>query len=379
MNILFAPDSFKGSMSSLQVIHLLETAFQKHFPGSQMRGIPVGDGGEGTVDALVQALGGTYESCQVCGPLGAPVTASYGVIHGRIAVIEMAQASGLALLSPSELDPMCATSYGTGQLIRQALERGYQEIYLMLGGSATNDGGMGAAAALGFQFFDKSGNSLSPCGKNLSLVASIDASYVIKSLFSAKILLMCDVSNPLLGPNGATYVYGPQKGATAETLPILEAGMVNYAHIIEAASGRQLCHLPGSGAAGGLALPLLGFAQVTQQSGIETVLSLLDFDHLLEGVDLVITGEGCLDGQSVQGKVLAGIGSACRRKGVPAVAIVGSRGEGASKIHEFGILAHIACIDRVISQDTALQNAEESFLRAADQMFRLIKVGMIIH
>lgn len=376
MKILFAPDSFKGSLSSFQTIELLHTVTEKHFPGCQMVDLPMGDGGEGTVEALLHALGGHYGRCTVSGPLGDPVEARYGVLNDTTAILEMAQASGLPLLNGRTPDVLHASSLGTGQLLRHLLEQGYTTVYLLLGGSATNDGGLGAATALGIRFLDADGQCVSPDGAGLERVVSVDTSAMVPQLRQARLILMCDVKNPLLGPQGATWVYGRQKGATPAQQTRLEAGMENYCTVLEAACGRRLQDLPGSGAAGGLAVPLLAFSRVEICSGIETVLSLVGFDDLLADVDLVVTGEGRLDAQSTQGKVLSGIGRHCARRGVPAVAVVGCLGEGAEQIYDCGISAVVSCMGGAASLEDALARADELFMEAADRMYRMIKVGL---
>ena len=376
MKILFAPDSFKGSISSSRAIELLCDVTRRHFPGCEMLGVPIGDGGEGTTEALMKVLGGREEHVNVSDPLGRKLDARYAVVNGGRAVIEMAQASGLPLLSPEEREPLKTSSYGTGELLCHALDHGCKEIILMLGGSATNDGGLGAAAALGIRFLDQEGRDVSHNGYGLERVASADTSGMHPGLKQARITIMCDVTNPLLGANGATYVYGAQKGADAAAQDRLESGMANYAAVVERASGRVVRDIPGVGAAGGLAVPLIAFAEVKLQSGIETVLNLLDFDKLLEGVDLVITGEGRLDFQSAQGKALCGIGRACQKRGIPVCAVAGCFGDGAEDIYNCGVQGIVSCTNRLTAEGEALRNAEERFIQAADRMYRMIKIGM---
>ena len=378
MNVLFAPDSFKGSMSSAHVSELLKAVTERHFPGCKTFSIPVGDGGEGTVEALVTVLKGRYAHHIVSGPMGAPVNARYGILNDTTAVVEIAQASGLPLVPTEQLDPLRASSAGSGELLRHVLEEGYRDLFLMIGGSATNDGGMGAATALGIRFLDAEGREITPNGAGLAKVASIDPSGLLPQLKRSHIVIMCDVKNPLLGPEGATYTYGPQKGATPEKQAILEAGMAHYADVIERRCGRVLRTLPGTGAAGGFVLPLMAFSKIEIRSGIETVLSLLQFDRLLEGVDLVVTGEGRLDSQSLQGKVLAGIGDACAKKGIPVAAVVGCMGPGAPLIFQHGVTSAISCVNNVMTLEESIVRADELFLQAADQMYRFIKIGMHI-
>lgn len=365
-------------MSSTRVIELLCQITEQHFPGCEMLGVPMGDGGEGTVDALIQSLGGHYCRLSVTGPLGQPVQAAYGVLNDRTAIVEMAQASGITLVPRDRLDVKKASSYGTGEMLKEVIQQGYRTIYLLLGGSATNDGGMGAAAALGIRFLDKEGNPVEPSGAGLAKVASVDTSRVLPEFGTTQLVVMCDVTNPLLGENGATYVYGKQKGATPEDQKQLEKGMENYADVLEKACGKSLRNLEGAGAAGGFVLPFLAFGNVQIQSGIKTVLRLMDFDRLLEGVDLVVTGEGRLDGQSIQGKVLSGIGEACQKKNIPAVAIVGGIANGGTEIFRKGIQSVVSCVNNVMTLEEAISRSEELFLQAADRMYRFVKIGLML-
>ena len=376
MKILLVPDSFKGTISSERAIELLKQAVTTHFPESQAMGIPIGDGGEGTMKALITAKGGNYASCTVTGPLGEPVTAVYGILDDDTVVLETAQASGLPLIDSSRLDPVHATSFGSGELLREVLKKGYRNIYLTIGGSATNDGGVGAATALGIRFLKKNGEMVPPDASELSEIAEIDVSGLMPELKEAQIKIMCDVSNPLLGPTGATHIYGKQKGVTEELEGSIEKGMEHFADIVEQTCGFPIRNIPGSGAAGGFAVPLLAFAKCSLCSGIETVLQILDFDRLLEGVDLVISGEGRLDGQSSQGKVLDGIGEACKKKNIPVVALVGGIGDGASQIYDCGVRSAMSSVNNIMTAQEAFSRAEELFLDAADRMCRFIKVGM---
>lgn len=376
MKILFAPDSFKGSISSPRAIELLRDVTRRHFPDCELAGVPIGDGGEGTTQALLQGLGGQERTLEVSDPLGRPVAARYAVLSSGQAVIEMAQASGLPLLAPEERDPLRTSSYGTGELLRHALDSGCQQLCLMIGGSATNDGGLGMASALGARFLDAAGREVRGDGGGLERVSSIDLSGLHPGLRQAQITIMCDVANPLLGPNGATYVYGPQKGADSQALVRLEAGMSSYVQVVERTCGRALRDIPGAGAAGGLAIPLIAFAGAALRSGIETVLELLNFDALLEGVDLVVTGEGRLDFQSAQGKVLYGIGRACQKRGIPVCAIAGCFGDGMEDIYPCGISAAVSCTSRLTPPGEELKDAEIRFLQAADSMYRMIQVGL---
>ena len=307
------------------------------------------------------------------------------------AVIEMAAASGLTLIPPQKRNPLYTTTYGTGELIRDALGRGCRDLSIAIGGSATNDGGMGCFKALGARFLDSRGSELDGCGKDLAKVSRIDLSQLDPRLRESRITVMCDVNNPLCGENGATYTFGPQKGAGPEELKRLERGMQNYRDVIIRQFGDvseetvSSTDIPGGGAAGGLGAALAVFADAQMRSGIETVLDLVDFDRKLEGtgpiqsdegparVDLVITGEGRTDAQSSCGKVLQGVGEHARAKGIPAIALSGSLGDGYEEINKHGICSVMTCVDRPMPLDEALNRAEELYYKAALRLFRLIR------
>lgn len=376
MKIIFASDSFKGSLSATRITQLLQEEAETCFPGMEGVCVPVADGGEGTVDALLLALGGQRRRVQVTGPLGENVWATYGVTSHGVAVMEMAQASGITLLDRK--DPLQATSRGTGEMLAYALQAGAQEILLGIGGSATNDGGMGMLEALGVRFYDADGNILAGCGAALGKVRRVDLAGMLPQVRAAHITVICDVSNPLLGPTGATAVYGSQKGVTPELMPVLEAGMANYAHVLEHTLGCDLAGQPGYGAAGGMGAALGGVLGASLRRGIDAVMDAVNFDGLLEGADLVITGEGCLDRQSIAyGKVIAGIAERADRKGVPVCALVGSMRPGAEAFLE-GALSHsvMTTVNGVMPLETAMDQAETLYRSAAQRMFRLLRMGM---
>ena len=369
MKFLFASDSFKGTLSSEEIIRLLTESAEKVFPGCETFGVPVADGGEGTVDAVIAVTKGNIRKVKVHGPLMEETESSYGEFNGDSAIIEMAAASGLPMVPVEKRNPLHTTTYGTGELILDALERGYRKISIAIGGSATNDGGMGAMTALGVKFLDEDGNVL-------ERVADIDVSGIHPAVKETEFTVMCDVNNPLTGPTGATYTFGKQKGGTPEILDRLEAGMKHYAAVIQEKLGVDADHFEGAGAAGGLGAAFKVFLKANMKSGIETVLDLIDFDGLLEGVDLVVTGEGRIDWQSAFGKVPSGIGMRCKRKGIPAVAIVGGMGDGAEKIYDFGVESILPTINGAMDIKEALDRAVELYSGAADRMFRMLKVGM---
>jgi len=376
MNLLFASDSFKGTLTSAQTCDLLTKAAKEVFGDCTCSGVPVADGGEGTTDAVIQAAGGEKVDVDVHGPLMEPVKAYYGKLDEKRAVMEMAVASGLPMVPEDKRDPRNTTTYGTGELIREMLNQGFTDISVALGGSATNDGGMGAMRALGVKFLDADGKELMGCGDDLGKVAHIDASGLDPRVKDTKFTIMCDVTNPLCGPDGATYTFGKQKGGTPEILDELEAGMEHYRDVIKEEFGTNADTIPGSGAAGGLGAAFSVFLHGEMKSGIETVLDLIDFDERLEGVDLVVTGEGQTDWQSCFGKVMQGVGCRCKAKGVPAVALVGSLGKGAEDIYAYGIASLMTTVDAVMPLEEVLDRAEELYSRGAVRMFRFIKTGM---
>jgi glycerate kinase len=309
MKVILAPDKFKGNMTSPEVCSVIRDAFLSVMPDAQMISLPMADGGEGTVEAVVTANHGEIRSVEVSGPLGAKVNASFGLYNrNRSAVLEMSSASGLALLDPSQLDPLSATTYGTGELIRAALDCGIRELTIGIGGSATVDGGAGMAQALGYRLLDQDGKELPHGAKYLAKLAKIDASRVDKRLFETRIQVACDVTNPLLGPNGAAAVYGPQKGAkTPEMVAELEKALTNLADVWLLNSFLESVDQPGDGAAGGLGAGLRAFCKATPTSGAKLVISMLELEKHLPGTNLLITGEGCTDSQTESGKLCAEI------------------------------------------------------------------------
>jgi glycerate kinase len=378
MKMIFAPDSFKGSLSSIQVIELLKEAAYKVFPDIEIIGVPIADGGEGTKEALVSFLNGKYKHIKVKNTLGEEISASYGVLDKESVIIEMASASGLTLISNEKRNPLYTTTYGTGEMIKDALENGFTNITIAIGGSGTNDGGIGAMSALGVKFLDKSGKEVKPIGQSLIDIVDIDISEIHPQIHKADFTVMCDVTNHLLGPEGATYVYGPQKGGNKEELDYLESGMRNYAKVIEDKFHIDITNIAGAGAAGGLGAALMVFANAKLKSGISTVLEKIHFEDFLEGASCVLTGEGMLDWQSASGKVVAGIGLLCKKKGIPVIAIVGGMGEGALDIYQYGIDSIVPAINAAMDMEEAMERAEELLLNAAERTFRLIKVGMMM-
>lgn len=355
MRVLIASDKFKGSLTATQVCEAISQGVLAAVPHAHCELLPLADGGEGTLNVLTELLGLQVKKVTVLDPLFREITACYGT-KGEDAYVEMARASGFELLDDHERSAMLTTSKGTGQLIKDAIENGAKRIFLFVGGSATNDGGIGVASALGFRFFDKDGIKLSPVGANLSSIESIETEGFPEHV---KIQLITDVKNPLLGPNGAAHQYGPQKGATAEEVLHLDHGLEHLAKVIQNQFSRDISGLSGSGAAGGLALSILGLMNGTIESGIETILKLVGFDDRLKSVDLVITGEGKIDGQTLQGKVVYGVAHEARKNSVPAVAVCGDNLLTVNQISSLKLKEVLALKNEDLSVEYCLQNAAD--------------------
>ena len=373
MRFVFASDSFKGTLSSKRTAQLLDRAAHSVFPDCKTLSLTVADGGEGTAEAVIEACGGEKIYVDVHDPLMDSVRTYYGRLDQDTAIVEMALASGLVLVPEDKRDPLLTTSYGTGELVGHAVKAGYRNIVIAIGGSATNDGGMGFATALGVRFIDKNGNKLIGRGADLENVADIDMSGAIPEISDVNFTVMCDVNNPLCGEKGATYTYGRQKGADENTLKRLEAGMQHYRDIIINKFGTDPDAIPGTGAAGGLGAALKIFFDAKMQSGIETVLDLTGFDELIANADLIVTGEGCLDFQSLNGKVVQGIGKRALKQGIPVAALCGCTGEGYERILEYGIGKVWTTRLEGMELSEAMQRAEELYLQRAVQMFEYLK------
>lgn len=379
MKILIAPDSFKGSMSAETVCRITKKAAQEIFPAADIQLLPLADGGEGTCDALMNVLPGEVVSGTVHGPLGDSVTAQYGILESsnvKKAIMDMASASGLTLVPANQRDVFHSSTFGTGEMILDAIERGCQHIYLGLGGSATSDGGMGMAAALGVRFLDESGQPLEPVPVSMERIHSVDLNALDSRISRTRITVMSDVKNPLLGPSGAVYVYGPQKGIPDARLSGADASMAHYIEKVELATGKSVRNIPGAGAAGGLGAGLLAFTPCEIQSGIETVLDLLRFDELLDDADVVITGEGRMDAQSAFGKVIAGVAGRCKSREIPCLVLAGSLGDGAEKMYDLGVTGIMPLVDRITDLEGAIRCSEENCYRAALRMLRILRSGM---
>ena len=330
-------DSFKGTVSSREICAIAQQVIPRHFPACEVVCIPVADGGEGTVDCFVQAMGAQRVGVTVTNALGEKSAAAYARL-GELAIIEMAAAAGLPQVGALRC-PGTATTYGVGELIAHAVDSGCRKILLGLGGSATNDGGCGCAAALGVRFYDADGQSFVPVGDTLGRIARIDTAEAAALLRSVEITVMCDVTNPLYGPTGAAYAFAPQKGADAEKVKSLDAGLRHFGDVIRSQYGLDVSAMPGAGAAGGMGAGCVALLGGTIQSGIDAVLDVTGFDRQLEGADLVITGEGRIDSQSADGKVVSGVARRTRAKGVPLIAIAGGIADSAGAVYDIGVSA----------------------------------------
>ncbi|NLW49799.1 MAG: glycerate kinase [Candidatus Brocadiaceae bacterium] len=373
MKITIAPDSYKECLPSPGVARAMAAGVRRALPGAELAVVPMADGGEGTARAIVEATGGRMLSATVADPFGRPVTAEWGFCgDGCTAVVEMAQASGLERLAPAERDPMRASTRGTGQLIRQALDAGARRILIGIGGSATVDGGMGMAAALGVRFLDVRGQPIGDCcGGRLADVAAIDPASLDERIPRTEIVVASDVTNPLTGPLGAALVFGPQKGATPEQARQLDRGLASLARLIETQLGVAVDALPGAGAAGGLGAGLVAFLGARIRSGVETVIEVARLDERMQGSALVLTGEGRLDGQTVHGKTVAGVAAAAARHGIPVVALAGSLQPGYEALYGRGVVCALSIVDRPMDLAAAMADAPGLLERAAESVVRL--------
>ncbi|MBE6885807.1 MAG: glycerate kinase [Ruminococcaceae bacterium] len=371
MKTVFALDSFKGSISSIDACRRCAEEFLAVFPDGEAVCVPIADGGEGTVEAIHHVLGGEMITKTVTGPDFRPVSASYLYIaETKTAVIEMAAASGLPLMEIPTAGG--STTRGTGELMLDAALRGAEQIILGLGGSATNDGGTGALEAMGVRFRKADRSLLTPTGFALKELASIDVSGLCEAVKNCQITIACDVSNPLCGAQGASAIYGPQKGATPEEVAILDANLHHFAEVAATVTEKDLLGLVGGGAAGGMAAGISGFLNCRLQSGIELVLDTVNFSSIIAGADLVVTGEGRIDHQSACGKVISGIGGRCKAAGIPAIAIVGDMGDGYAAAYDFGITAVFSTNHLAAPFKEVRHRAAEDLSDTARNVFRFL-------
>jgi len=366
-------DSFKGSLSSGEIGLLARDVIPRVFPGCQVEAIPVADGGEGTVECFLSCTDSAAVEVPVSGPFGQTVAARYAR-QGDTAVIEMAAAAGLPLAG-DQRDPARATTYGVGELMAHAVEHGCRRLLLGLGGSATNDGGCGCAAALGGVFRDAQGRSFVPVGGTLDQIRSIDLTALRKKLAGVELDVMCDVTNPLYGPEGAAYVFAPQKGADEAMVAQLDRNLRLFAGVLERELGRQVALMPGAGAAGGMGAGCAALMGGRLKRGVQAILDTVNFDEKLDGADLVITGEGRLDGQSLGGKVLSGVLERTRPRNIPVVAIVGDVDDSAYRAYDAGVSAIFSINRLAIPFERAMQRSKEDYRRTLEDVMRLIRAA----
>lgn len=376
MQILIAIDSLKGSLSSLEAGAAIKTGILSVYQDAKVVIKPLADGGEGTVDALVSGMGGKIITVNVTGPLGEKVDARYGMIESKkLAVMEMAAAAGIMLVPEQKRNPKNTTTYGVGEMILDAVDRGCRDFIIGIGGSATNDGGLGMLEAMGVVFYDEKGDLLGPYGLDMLRVAKVDVSKMREELKECSFRIACDVENPLCGPMGAAHVYGPQKGATMQIVEQMDAGLKNYANVIKGQLGIDNEGVPGSGAAGGLGYAFVTFLNGRAEPGITIILDTIDLETEIQKADYVITGEGKLDAQTAMGKAPAGVAKMAKKYGKKAIAFCGAATEDAAACHDTGIDAYFPIlrspmmIDEAMEKETAIRNLELT----AEEVFRLIR------
>ncbi|CAM3168440.1 Glycerate 2-kinase [Klebsiella spallanzanii] len=379
MKIVIAPDSYKESLSALDVATAIEQGFREVYPDAEYVKLPVADGGEGTVEAMVAATQGCRIEVTVTGPLGEPVEAFYGLSGDeQCAFIEMAAASGLESVPTAQRNPLLTTSWGTGELIRHALDAGVTQIIIGIGGSATNDGGAGMVQALGAKLLTKDNQQIAPGGGALDSLARIDVSKLDKRLVGCRIDVACDVTNPLTGPHGATAVFGPQKGATAEMIARLDQALAHFAEIIHRDLDLDVLTLEGGGAAGGMGAGLYAFCGAKLRPGIEIVTDALHLADIVADADLVITGEGRIDSQTIHGKVPVGVARVAKRYNLPVIGIAGSLTADVGVVHQHGLDAVFSVIYSICTLDEALANAAENVRMTARNVAAVLKVGQVL-
>ncbi|KRQ87612.1 Glycerate 2-kinase [Caloramator mitchellensis] len=373
MHILIAPDKFKGSLSALQVAENIEKGILKIFPSAKIEKIPMADGGEGTVESLIDATGGKIIKTIVKDPLMRDIESFYGILgDDKTAVIEMSAASGLYLLNKDERNPLLTTTYGTGQLIKDALDKGCRKFIIGIGGSATNDGGVGMAMALGVKFYDVFNQEIEFGGKELIKIHYIDDTLIDERIKESEFIIACDVTNPLVGENGASKVFGPQKGATNEMIKMLDLGLEHYGALLEKKYNKRIINVPGSGAAGGLGAGLLAFLNAKLKSGVEIVMETLKLEEKIKQCDIVISGEGKIDYQTEFGKTISGVARLCQKHSKPLIVIAGTA-EDSENLYEMGISSIFSIVDKPMSLDEAIASAPILISKTTEKIFRLIK------
>lgn len=376
MKIVIAPDSFKESLSSLEVACAIESGFKEVYPNASFQKVPIADGGEGTVEALVMATNGHINKTSVIAPLGEKVESFYGVCGDKkTAIIEMAASSGLDLVPQKKRNPLITTSFGTGELILKALDDGYRKFIIGIGGSATNDAGAGMLQALGVKLLDKNGKDIGYGGESLSKLTKIDISSLDSRIKNCDIEVACDVTNPLTGPSGASAIFGPQKGATPQMVETLDRCLSHFASLVKEQLGKDIDKQAGAGAAGGLGASLLGFLNARLILGVQIVIKHTNFRELVKDADLVITGEGRMDGQSIFGKAPIGIAKVAKEYGVETIALAGSLGSDVSIVREHGINAVFSVVNTPCSLSEALKNASKNVQETARNVAEVIKLA----
>lgn len=378
MKIVIAPDSFKESLSALEAANAIERGFKAIFPNAQYKKMPMADGGEGTVQSLADATDGRIIECTVTGPLGEPVQSFFGLMgDGKTAVIEMAAASGLHLVPPEKRNPLLTSTRGTGELIAAAVDTGVQHIIIGIGGSATNDAGAGMIQALGGKLYDKTGMEIGPGGGALAELSAIDMSNLDPRLRDVHIEVACDVDNPLTGPRGASAIFGPQKGATPEMVQLLDRNLGHFADIVEHALGKPFRDIEGAGAAGGIGGSLLAFLNADLKRGIDIVLDAVNFEEEVKDADLVITGEGRIDSQTIYGKTPIGVAKAAKKHGIPVIGLAGSLSDDSQIVHDNGIDVLFSIVPGVITLPDAFEKAALYMERTARNIAAIMKMNRI--
>lgn len=380
MKIIVAPDSFKGSLTSIQAAYAIEKGIKKaaliHKETVEITKIPMADGGEGTVESVISAVGGELIPTKAIDPLGREIDSFFGILPDNTAIIEMAAASGLDLIKSSEKNPMETTSYGTGQLIKAAIDAGCKNIILGIGGSATNDGGVGMCQALGIKFLDNKGKEIGFGGGELGNIKKIDISGIDPRIADITLTIASDVQNVLTGTNGASTVYGPQKGATPEMIEILDNNLKHFAQIIKRDIGMNILNIPGSGAAGGLGGALMAFFNAKSRPGIGVIMELTKFEEKIKDATLIVTGEGATDYQTLYGKVPFGIAKVAVKYNKPVICISGTLGNGYEQLYDVGIAALFSIVNRPMSLEEAMAKGEELLEKASKNVFNLMYITL---
>lgn len=377
MKIVVAPQGFKEGLVGIEVAHAIAVGVRRVWEHAEITLLPVADGGDGTLQSLVDATDGELVKTEVDDPLGRPIVAEWGALgDGTTAVIEMARSSGLALLKPEERDPLITTTYGVGQLMLEAVRRGYRKLIIGIGGSATNDGGAGMAQAIGAKLLDAKGNEISRGGAALLGIDRIDISGIDRAVAESEIEVACDVNNPLCGSTGASEIFGPQKGATREMIDSLDGALLRFSRIIARDIGRDVADTPGAGAAGGLGAGLMAFTNATLRPGADIVMDALGVAERLQGASLVIVGEGQIDRSTTFNKAPVAVATLAKSHSIPTIAVAGGLGEGWHEVHEHGISAAFAIENRPMTLQTAMADAADLIADTAEEACRAVAVAM---